>query len=225
MIRITKTDWALFIFIMAGVVFFFAMTFMANAQTIPPHVIKGYMTSEDSEYWYHLQTLSNGSNKVHKVRKPKPPNPYISRQLIATNDLPVQVQYVYRILFKDLTVRTNTVTRTKTARERINIKLPAMPPMPEIQPRGKSDALGHALKRKRKAVAKRPTVINHKTMARRDPVLSRKVVGNDIHHIHKSGKLSITPLKRIYTARVASAPITGGAQASVPTNKKGPNTK
>ena len=197
-----------------GILLFLLFVFKANAA--PPHVIKGYMTSEDSGYWYHLQTLSNGSNRVHKVRKPKPPNPYISRQLIATNDLPVQVRYVYRVLLKDLTVITNTVTRTKTPRERIQIKLPSLPPMPELHPRGKTDALGYALKRRRQScnpssagslVPRILKPIKQKTMAKRDPVISRKVVGNDVYHEHRSGKLSITPLKRLHTAKVKLTPI------------------
>lgn len=144
-------DGLMILYILLSIITFFGIMFVASAQE--PHVLKSHMTHQDADYYYHLQTLSTGSNKVHKVRKPKPPNPDISSQLIATNDLPVQLQYVYRVLYQDLTVRTNTITRTKTARERTHIKLPELPPMPELQPRGKTDALGHALKKSREELA------------------------------------------------------------------------
>lgn len=178
----------------------------AHAQQPPrPHLIKSHMTHDDAEYWYHLQTFSTGTNRVYKARKP---NPEISRQLIATNDLPVQVQYVYRVLRADLTVITNTAARAKTPRERAKITVPElrmlMPPQP-----GKADALGHALKRARpsSAGALAPRIsepVTHKTMAPRDPVQSREIIKGEIHHHHKSGRTTITPLKRMHTARVTA---------------------
>jgi len=200
----------MFSYVLISLIAFFGIIFAACAQEPPPHVIKGYMTGEDADYWYHLQTLSNGSNNVHKVRKPPPPNPYISRQIIATNNLPVQVQYTYRVLLQDLTVITNTVTRTKTARERTHITLPPAPEYIPPEP-GKTDALGQALKIKRtkKQLAMRKVeeeVEEYKMMARPDRIISRKVVDGRLQNLHQSGKVTISELKRVHTARVKSAP-------------------
>lgn len=243
------------ILIVTIIMMFFGILFEANSQEIPPHVVKGYLQTEDNDYWYNLQTLSDGTEKVHKVRKPAPPNPCISRSLIATNDLPVQVQYVYRDLYADMTVRTNTVRRTKTAKERIAITLP---PLPEYIPpvRSRTDAIGQAIKRSREertldrirtgpvtsrrelpdrfifvfengetkvhlkqdmspsflararaAIAKPSNATVIKTMSPSDPVINRKVIDGKLHNTHRSGKVSVTDLNRVHTAKVKSAPL------------------
>ncbi len=217
--------------ILAAIFIFFAAVFVASAQEIPPHITKSYLSHDDADYWYHLQTLSNGSNTVQKVRKPRPPNPEISKQIIATNDLPVQIQYKYRVLLQDLTVYTNTVTRTKTQRERAVITLPPAPEYLPPEP-GKTDALGQALKiqRTKKQLAQRKVeeeIEEYKMMARPDRITSRKVVGSEIVNTHASGKLTTSPLTRVTTARVASAPISkpspadaGGSATRKTTNGK-----
>lgn len=194
--------------IILAIFFYFALHFCACADDM--HLIKDYMTHQDADYWYHAQTLSNGSNTVHKVRKPRPPNPYISRKIIATNDLPVQVQYVYRVLLQDLTVVTNYVNRPKTARERTVITLDPIPALLPPDPR-KTDALGQARKQYRKAAMvpllaadPGPEPLTHKTMARPDRITNSKVVDNQIRHTHVSGKITTAPLKRAHTARVKS---------------------
>jgi len=172
----------------------------------PPHVIKGYLSHEDDKNWYHKQTMSDGTERIHTVSKP---NYYISRQIIETNDLPVQVQYVYRCLHADMTVSTNRVTRVKTKKERIKIKLPPPPNFLPPEP-GKTDALGQALKRQRLKRQPKPIEDEPKDYKQRknsDPVISRKVVGEQVINTHASGAVSETKLRRVFSARVKSAPI------------------
>ncbi len=227
-----KNHIALFLFILFAVFIFFTVAFKASAQEAGVHVIKGYMTHEDAEFWYHLQTMSDGTEKVHKVAKPKPPNPYISRRIVETNDFPVQVQYVYRVLLQDLTVITNFVSRVKTPRERAVIAVPPVPVPSPLDPE-KTDALGLAKKRHRDLKKDGPPavdkveIIDTRTMKRTDKAVSSLVKKDHIVYTMESGKEISQPIKKAYTARVASAPISnpspsddGGSATRKTTNGK-----
>ncbi len=211
-------DLCAFVFTIVCLIVFYMIFFLvaANAAEPPGHVIKGYLAREDKQYWYNVMIMSDGSEHESKIRKPKPPNPVISRKIIATNDLPVQFEFVYRDLYKDLSVCTNIIRRTKTAKERMKIKLP---PLPEYMPPdpGKSDALGHALQKQRVKKQKiEEEITEYKMRKKTDRIISRKVIDGKVHNTHRSGKVTITPLRRMRTAKVASAPVKGGASAPKP---------
>lgn len=212
-------DWFTFIMMIGFLAVFYLFFFIAaaNAQEVPPHVIKGHMTHEDDKQWYHLQTLSDGTERVHTVRKPAPVNPIISRQIIETNDLPVQVQYAYRELYADLTVRTNWVTRVKQPTERLNIKLPPMPEIPETKPRGKSDALRLAQQRRKSFAAKSNARViaptSRVSMSRPDRIIKSEIQDNVIKHTYESGNVVYAPLKKAFTARVKTAPLSASHES------------
>ena len=111
----------------------------------PPHMITQHLTHEDDINWYHEQTLSDGTAKTVTIPKPTPPIPWVSWRLIATNDQPVQVEYVYLVTREDQTTFTNAIRRVKTQRERAEITLPPMPVIARPDP-GAADVYGHIAK-------------------------------------------------------------------------------
>lgn len=168
----------------------------------PAHVMTSYLSHEDATQWYHAQTMSDGSRRTQTIKKPVPPVPWASWHIIATNELPVQVQYVYEVLRQDSSVFTNTETRIKSARERIDITLLPMPDIKRPAP-GRADAYAQTLKR---AVPEKAAVTEIRIMEKRDLVMSKSIVGDDMHEITTNGKLIITPIKRAFTARVKNTP-------------------
>ena len=194
--------------IVLAVVAFLVLLTAARADQ-PPHTIKSHQVNEDAEFIYYSDSLSNGQEKTRKIAKPKPREYPVSVTLIATNDFPVQVEYIYTELFADGRIATNHQYRIKSARERINVTLP---PMPEIKPRepAKTDALGQALKRRRNhssSAALAPLATHTNLMARPDRILKAELTGDHLTHTWASGKITTAPLKRAFTARVKSAPI------------------
>jgi hypothetical protein len=200
---ITEFKW--FIIFVFSLVIFAIMACRANAAGA--YTVKSHRVNEDADYVYYSDTKSDGTEKTRKVRKPKPRQYAQSVTLVATNDLPVQVQYVYAELYADGHVKTNYQYRTKTARERVKIKVPPMPEVAATQkPRSKADALRLAKARRQQTATDGKKVTNKKTMYRPDRVVSSKVHGKTITHTWKSGKKTTEKLKRAYTARVKTAP-------------------
>jgi hypothetical protein len=200
------------------------------------HTLKSHQVSEDADFVYYSDTRSDGTEATRKVRKPPPPRYPQSVTIIGTNDLPVQVQYLYRELYADGRARTNVFVRTKTQRERARITLPPTPEVHPQPPRGKADALRLARERgaaavrrppeitrrvtmarpdrvvrsevERGAAVRRPPEITRRvTMARPDRVVRSEVVDGQIMHTMDSGKVQFAPLRRAATARVQSAPV------------------
>lgn len=164
-------------------------------------MITQHLTHEDDINWYHEQTLSDGTAKTVTIPKPTPPIPWVSWRLIATNDQPVQVEYVYLVTREDQTTFTNAIRRVKTQRERAEITLPPMPVIARPDP-GAADVYGHIAKQ---AIEKKEIAITErKTMAKRDVIESRIIVGDQIRSVTTDGKLIITPLQKLNTARVKS---------------------
>jgi len=185
---------------------------LSSADAAPkPYTVKSHNVSEDPQYMYYSDTLSDGSEKTRKVAKPKPREYPASVTLVATNDFPVQVQYVYVEMYPTGRITTNYQYRTKSAHERAVINLP---PMPELVPPmpGKADPMGQVIKR-RKEPGKNDhgwdefMIIDKKTMARADRIIRRTLVDGKIQNLHQSGKVTTFELKRAFTARVKSAPV------------------
>jgi hypothetical protein len=182
------------------------ITLHCAAVDAPAHTLKSHQVSEDADFVYYSDTKSDGTEATRKVRKPPPPRYPQSVTIIGTNDLPVQVQYLYRELYADGRARTNVFVRTKMQRERAQITLSPMPEVHPQPPRGKADAL--RLARERGAAVRRPPEITRRvTMARPDKVVRSEVVDGQIMHTMASGKVQFAPLRRAATARVQSAPV------------------
>ena len=175
----------------------------------PTHTIKSHLVNEDADTLYYSDTLNDGTEVTRKVRKPKPIKYVQSTTLVATNDLPMQVQYVYEDKFDDGSVRTNYHYRVKTAAERVNIKLPPMPEIAPREPDGKADALTLAQQRARikKQKEKNKTEPKQQKMKQVDRVVKREIKGDKIIYTFESGAVSETKLHRVFSARVKSAPI------------------
>lgn len=234
------------------------MLCLAAAAGPKPYTLKSHQVNEDADYMYYSDDMSDGTEKTRKVKKPKPPEYPSSVTLIATNDFPVQVQYVYVELYPTGRVATNYQYRTKSARERAVITLPPMPELVTAQPRGKKDAFGHALRRSKEerelerirtgpivgreekedrfiftfengetkthlkkemsetfiARARKeisdsaPKSIKHKSMKKEDRIIRRTLVDGKLRNEHQSGAVTTTELKRAFTSRVKSAPVT-----------------
>lgn len=192
-----------------GIGIFAAIACMASAYADKPYTVKSHQVKQDDDYVYYSDTRSDGTEITRKVRKPAPRVYPQCVTLVATNDLPVQMQYVYEELYADGHVKTNYQYRTKTARERLKIKLP---PMPEIEPRepsGKTDALTLAQKRRRLKISKANhygKVTNKISMSHPDTVVKSEIKGNTIKHTYKSGKVVFSPIKKAFTVRPVCAP-------------------
>lgn len=177
--------------------------------TQPPHTIKSWQVAEDDTAVYYSDQLSDGTETTRTITKPKPREYPVSITLVETNDLPVQLQYIYVSLYADGRTVTNAHLRTKTPRERATITLPPEPILTP-QPPAKTDALGQALKRRREhssSAALAPLATHTKTMARPDRPITSRVQGAEIIYTTESGAEIRQPLKRAHTARVKSAPL------------------
>jgi len=186
---------------------FLLVLFAVSAIAAPqPHTIKSHRVNEDADYVYYSDTKSDHTETTRKVRKPKPVEYPASVTLVATNDLPVQVQFAYREIYPNGRIHTNYLYRTKTPRERIKITLPPMPEITTEPPRGKADALRLAKARLRHPDKDKPH--NKKTMYRPDRIVSSTVKDKKITHTYESGKKNKETLKHAYTVRVKSVDIT-----------------
>jgi len=183
------------------------ITLHCAAVDAPAHTLKSHQVSEDADFVYYSDTKSDGTEATRKVRKPPPPRYPQSVTIIGTNDLPVQVQYLYRELYADGRARTNVFVRTKMQRERAQITLLPMPEVHPQPPRGKADALRLARERGAAAVRRPPEITRRVTMERPDRVVRSEVVDGQIMHTMASGKVQFAPLRRAATARVQSAPV------------------
>lgn len=184
----------LIFFIVALIVCFFADESFAGSK---PFVVHGILTHEDDDYWYHNQSLSDGSTREHKVRKPLY---WLSRDLVATNEHPVTWEYIYEVKRCDGSIISNSVYQAKTKRERAQIKMPPMPDIITPEP-GKLDVFGHAAKRRKKTLKIDEEII-YKSMRKHDRIKKREIKDGKIINHFRSGRQTIEPIKRMYTARV-----------------------
>lgn len=190
-----------------GIFLILALAFEANSKDI--YTVKSHQVNEDEEYVYYSDTKNDHTEVTRKVKKPKPRKYPESVTLIKTNDFPVQVQYLYEELYADGSVKTNYQYRTKTKRERAKITLPPIPEI-ETEPKGKADALGHAIKRRKESLkreAAKTNVVKRLHMKKVDRVKKSYVEKGKIIHVRESGKKFSEPLKKAYTARVKCAPV------------------
>jgi len=184
---------------------FLAFVMDSNAAQ-KPYTVKSYQVNEDSDYVYYSDNLSDGTEKTRKVKKPAPREYPSSVTLVATNDLPVMVEYVYQELYPTGRVVTNYFRHVKTDRERAVIRLPAMPDIVTPEP-GKTDALGMAVKRLKKNKTGKPTITDYKSMDKSDRAVSSRVENGQIVYTLESGKEVKQAIVKAYTVKVKSAPV------------------
>ena len=176
---------------------------------LAPHLVWRARVSVDSGGATYRDEFSDGTFSTSVVPFPETP---VSVRLVATNDVGQAWRMDYKATFTDgtnVTVRTNSTFMLKPREERIKTIRPELPPTPDWRESAEEVASNRPTSSFAQIAARyvEQAVTRTNLMARPARVTEQHIEAGQLVSRMTDGSISTNALRKMTTARVASAPV------------------